>query len=97
MVEDAAQAVNSTYAGAFLGTLGHLGAYSFHATKNFSCGEGGALLINDSSFTERAEILREKGTNRSRFYRGKSTNTHGSTWARRTCSPICWRRCCSRS
>ena len=48
VVEDAAQAVNSTYAGAFLGTLGHLGAYSFHATKNFSCGEGGALLVNDA-------------------------------------------------
>jgi len=71
VVEDAAQGVNSTYAGAYLGTLGHLGAYSFHATKNFSCGEGGALLINDASFTERAEILREKGTNRSRFYRGQ--------------------------
>ncbi len=71
VVEDAAQGVNSTYAGAFLGTLGHLGAYSFHATKNFSCGEGGALLVNDASFTERAEILREKGTNRSRFYRGQ--------------------------
>jgi dTDP-4-amino-4,6-dideoxygalactose transaminase len=71
VVEDAAQAVNSEYQHEFLGTLGHLGAYSFHATKNFSCGEGGALLVNDGSFAERAEILREKGTNRSRFYRGQ--------------------------
>jgi dTDP-4-amino-4,6-dideoxygalactose transaminase len=71
VVEDAAQGVNSTYAGAYLGTLGDLGAYSFHATKNFGCGEGGALLVNDDSLVERAEIIREKGTNRSRFYRGQ--------------------------
>lgn len=71
VVEDAAQAINSTYNGAFLGTLGDLGAYSFHATKNVSCGEGGALLVNDSSLADRAEILREKGTNRSRFFRGQ--------------------------
>ena len=57
--------------GAYLGTLGDLGAYSFHATKNFSCGEGGALLVNDASLQERAEIVREKGTNRSRFFRGQ--------------------------
>ena len=71
VVEDAAQAVNSTYHGAFLGTIGQLGTYSFHATKNFSCGEGGALVVNDPALVERAEILREKGTNRSRFYRGQ--------------------------
>ena len=71
VVEDAAQAVNATYKGAFLGTLGDLGAYSFHATKNISCGEGGALLINATRFLERAETIREKGTNRSRFYRGQ--------------------------
>ena len=71
VVEDAAQAVNATYKGAYLGTLGNFGAYSFHATKNISCGEGGALLINDARFLERAEIIREKGTNRSRFYRGQ--------------------------
>ena len=71
VVEDAAQGVNSTYQGAYLGTLGQLGAYSFHATKNFSCGEGGALVIRDDEFIERAEIIREKGTNRSRFFRGQ--------------------------
>jgi dTDP-4-amino-4,6-dideoxygalactose transaminase len=71
IVEDAAQAVDATYRGAFLGTLGTLGAYSFHASKNFGCGEGGALLVNDASLAERAEILREKGTNRSRFFRGQ--------------------------
>ncbi len=71
VVEDAAQAVNATYRGAYLGTLGTLGTYSFHSSKNFSCGEGGALVINDASLTERAEIIREKGTNRSRFFRGQ--------------------------
>lgn len=71
VVEDAAQAVNATYRGSYLGTLGTLGAYSFHASKNFSCGEGGALVVNDASLAERAEIIREKGTNRSRFFRGQ--------------------------
>lgn len=71
VVEDAAQAVNATYRGAYLGTLGTLGTYSFHSSKNFSCGEGGALVINDASLTERAEVIREKGTNRSRFFRGQ--------------------------
>jgi dTDP-4-amino-4,6-dideoxygalactose transaminase len=71
VVEDAAQAVAATYRGAYLGTLGTLGAYSFHASKNFGCGEGGALLVNDASLAERAEIVREKGTNRSRFFRGQ--------------------------
>lgn len=71
VVEDAAQAVDASYRGAYLGTLGALGAYSFHASKNFGCGEGGALLINDASLAERAEIVREKGTNRSRFFRGQ--------------------------
>lgn len=71
VVEDAAQAVDATYRGAYLGTLGTLGAYSFHASKNFGCGEGGALLVNDASLAERAEIIREKGTNRSRFFRGQ--------------------------
>lgn len=71
VVEDAAQAVNATYRGAYLGTLGTLGTYSFHSSKNFSCGEGGALVINDASLTERAEIIREKGTNRSCFFRGQ--------------------------
>jgi dTDP-4-amino-4,6-dideoxygalactose transaminase len=71
VIEDAAQAVNAIYRGAYLGTLGTLGTYSFHSSKNFSCGEGGALVINDASLTERAEIIREKGTNRSRFFRGQ--------------------------
>ena len=70
VVEDAAQAVCATYNGRCLGTIGHLGCYSFHETKNFISGEGGALAINDERFFERAEIIREKGTNRSQFFRG---------------------------
>ncbi len=71
VIEDAAQGVNCTYKGRYLGTLGHLAAYSFHETKNFISGEGGALLVNDKRFLERAEIVREKGTNRSKFFRGE--------------------------
>jgi dTDP-4-amino-4,6-dideoxygalactose transaminase len=71
VIEDAAQAVMSTYKGKPLGTIGHLGAYSFHETKNIISGEGGALLVNDERFAERAEIIREKGTNRSQFFRGQ--------------------------
>ncbi len=71
VVEDAAQGVMSTYNGKPLGTLGDFGCYSFHETKNFSMGEGGALLIRDPACNERAEILREKGTNRSKFFRGQ--------------------------
>lgn len=71
VVEDAAQGVNATYRGAYLGTLGDFGAYSFHETKNFVCGEGGALLSNRPESVERAEIIREKGTNRSQFFRGQ--------------------------
>ena len=71
VVEDAAQGVFAKYKGQFLGTIGHMGCYSFHETKNFSCGEGGALVINDPRFEKRAEILREKGTNRSQFLRGQ--------------------------
>jgi len=70
VVEDAAQGVNAFYHGRALGTLGHLGAYSFHHTKNYVCGEGGALCVNDEALVERAEIIREKGTNRSQFFRG---------------------------
>lgn len=70
-VEDAAQALLSTYKGKYLGTLGHLGCLSFHETKNIISGEGGALLVNDERFIERAEIIREKGTDRSKFFRGE--------------------------
>ncbi|MDD1683357.1 MAG: dTDP-4-amino-4,6-dideoxygalactose transaminase [Methanoregula sp.] len=73
VVEDAAQAVNAKYKEKYLGTIGDFGCYSFHETKNYVCGEGGALLINsdDPEITERAEIIREKGTNRSKFHRGE--------------------------
>ncbi|MEW5833257.1 MAG: dTDP-4-amino-4,6-dideoxygalactose transaminase [Campylobacterota bacterium] len=71
VIEDAAQGMMSEYRGKPLGTIGHLGAYSFHETKNYtSGGEGGLLIINDPHFIERAEIIREKGTNRSQFFRG---------------------------
>ncbi len=71
VIEDAAQGVGATYRGRALGSLGHLGALSFHATKNIISGEGGALLVNDATLKERAEVIREKGTNRSRFIRGE--------------------------
>lgn len=71
VVEDAAQGVMSTYKGRALGTIGDFGCYSFHETKNYSMGEGGALVINNPAFFEQAEILREKGTNRSKFFRGQ--------------------------
>ena len=71
VVEDAAQAVMSTYKGKALGTIGDLGCYSFHETKNYSMGEGGAVVVNRPDLVERAEILREKGTNRSKFFRGQ--------------------------
>ncbi len=71
VVEDAAQGVASFYKGRRLGTIGHLGAFSFHETKNLSSGEGGMLAINDLQFSSRAEVLREKGTNRSQFFRGE--------------------------
>jgi dTDP-4-amino-4,6-dideoxygalactose transaminase len=71
VVEDAAQGVNAFYNGLPLGALGHLGTYSFHDTKNYVCGEGGALCINSEGMAERAEIIREKGTNRSQFFRGE--------------------------
>jgi len=71
VIEDAAQAVLATYQGQPLGTFGALGCLSFHETKNIISGEGGALLVNDRELAERAEIIREKGTNRSRFFRGQ--------------------------
>jgi len=78
LIEDAAQGMMSTYKGRSLGTLGHIGCYSFHETKNYTAGgEGGATLINDPSLVARAEIIREKGTNRSQFFRGQ---TDKYTW-----------------
>jgi len=77
VVEDNAHGLFGKYRGRWMGTLGVLGTQSFHETKNFTCGEGGALLVNDPSLVERAEILREKGTNRSRFLRGL---VHKYTW-----------------
>jgi dTDP-4-amino-4,6-dideoxygalactose transaminase len=71
VVEDNAHGLYGKYRDRYLGTFGELAALSFHETKNFTCGEGGALLINDARFTARAEILREKGTDRSRFFRGE--------------------------
>lgn len=76
VIEDAAQAIHSKYQGKFLGTFGQLGCLSFHETKNISCGEGGALIINESKLVERAEIIREKGTDRSKFFRGQ-VNKYG--------------------
>lgn len=72
VIEDAAQGVLATYKGRALGTIGHIGTYSFHATKNYtSGGEGGLLIINDQKFVDKAEIIREKGTNRRQFVKGK--------------------------
>lgn len=71
VVEDAAQGVMSSYKGKALGTIGDFGCFSFHETKNYSMGEGGALIINNEEYNDRAEIIREKGTNRSRFFRGQ--------------------------
>lgn len=70
VVEDAAQGVMADYKGKPLGSIGHIGCFSFHETKNYQCGEGGAILLNDDKFIERAEIIREKGTNRSLFIQG---------------------------
>ncbi len=71
VIEDAAQGCYATYKGKMLGSIGHLGCYSFHETKNYSMGEGGALLINQEGLTDMAEIIREKGTNRNQFFRGE--------------------------
>lgn len=71
VIEDAAQGILSTYKGKALGSIGHMGCFSFHETKNIISGEGGALLINDPNLVQRAEVIREKGTNRSAFFRGQ--------------------------
>ena len=80
VVEDAAQGVMSTYKGKALGTIGDFGCYSFHETKNYSMGEGGAIVINDESAITKAEILREKGTNRSQFFRGQVAKYNWVDW-----------------
>ena len=84
VVEDAAQGVMASYKGKALGTLGDFGCFSFHETKNYSMGEGGAIVINDLKYKEEAEIIREKGTNRSRFFRGEIDKytwvNHGSSY-----------------
>ena len=90
VVEDAAQGVMSTYKGKALGTIGDFGCYSFHETKNYSMGEGGAIVINNSEYNERAEILREKGTNRAKFFRGQVDKytwvDYGSSYLPSECS-----------
>ncbi len=84
VVEDAAQGVMSTYKGKALGTIADMGCYSFHETKNYSMGEGGAIVINNPKFADRAEIIREKGTNRAQFFRGQVAKYNwvdwGSSW-----------------
>ncbi|MDD4028725.1 MAG: dTDP-4-amino-4,6-dideoxygalactose transaminase [Caldisericia bacterium] len=71
IIEDAAQGVGSSYNGNYVGTVGSIGCFSFHETKNYSCGEGGAILLNNPILIEKAEIIREKGTNREKFFRGE--------------------------
>ena len=87
-MEDAAQGVNAWYKGRALGTIGDFGCYSFHETKNYTMGEGGALLFQDDAYLERAEILREKGTNRSKFFRGQIDKYTWVATAPRTCQAI---------
>ena len=84
VIEDAAQAIKSKYKGKNCGALGDFGCFSFHETKNISCGEGGALIIKDKAYADKAEIIREKGTNRSKFFRGEIDKytwvDHGSSY-----------------
>lgn len=80
VVEDAAQGVMSTYKGMALGSIGDFGCFSFHETKNYSMGEGGALLIKNAKYNEKAEILREKGTNRAQFFRGQVAKYNWMDW-----------------
>jgi len=95
VIEDAAQGVNAKYKDKFLGTIGDVGTYSFHETKNFICGEGGAIVVNNEKFIERAEIIREKGIDRSKFFRGEVNKYTWVDWVilsafRHTiCLPLC--------
>jgi dTDP-4-amino-4,6-dideoxygalactose transaminase len=92
VVEDAAQGVNAFYDGQALGSIGHLGTYSFHETKNYICGEGGALCINSPEMLERAEIIRDKGTNRKQFFRGEVDKY---TWVNLGSSYVLSELCCA--
>lgn len=92
VIEDAAQAVNARFNGEYLGAIGHLGCYSFHETKNYICGEGGALAINDERFLKRARILRDKGTNRHEFLHG---NVDKYTWVDIGSSYVPSELCCA--
>lgn len=92
VIEDAAQAVNARFNGEHLGAIGHLGCYSFHETKNYICGEGGALAINDERFLKRARILRDKGTNRHEFLHG---NVDKYTWVDIGSSYVPSELCCA--
>ncbi len=87
IVEDNAHALFGTYKGKLLGAFGAMATQSFHETKNFTCGEGGALVINHPEYVERAEIIREKGTNRARFFRGQVDKYTWVDVGRRICSP----------
>ena len=95
IIEDNAHGLFGSYKGRLLGTLGTFAGLSFHETKNITCGEGGAFIINDDAFTERAEIIREKGTIAVGFSGGKWTSIPGWMWGRVTCPqtswpPFCW-------
>jgi dTDP-4-amino-4,6-dideoxygalactose transaminase len=92
VVEDAAQGVYARYKGRALGTIGHLGTYSFHETKNYICGEGGALCIRDEQFVKRAEIIRDKGTNRQQYFRG---DVDKYTWVDVGSSYVISELCCA--
>src|SRR3984957_2555121 len=92
VVEDAAQGVFAQYKGRSLGAIGHMGCFSFHETKNFSCGEGGALVVNDACLRREQRFCEKRGPIGASSCAGKSTSTLGLTSARPTCCPTCWLR-----
>jgi hypothetical protein len=94
VVEDNAHGLFSRYQGKYTGTFGCLATQSFHETKNFTCGEGGALIVNDTDLLERALVIREKGTDRSRFFRGEVDKYTRSIWAPAIYLPISWPHFC---